>query len=104
MRQLEKDEEFNEALTAAGDKLVVVDFFATWCIPCKKIAPFLEELAEAHEGVVFLKVDVDQLEDTAAEQDISAMPTFLFFKNGKKVDELVGASKDALQAAVEKLA
>ena len=100
---MEKDSDFGEALKAAGDKLVVVDFFATWCVPCKKIAPYLEELAEGNENVVFLKVDVDVLEETAADQDIAAMPTFLFFKNGAKVDEVVGASTEKLLETLNKL-
>lgn len=73
-------------MTAAGDKLVVVDFFATWCGPCKMIAPKVEEMeAEFKDTVVFLKVDVDEAEDAAMEYNITAMPTFLFIKNNKKV-------------------
>ena len=84
----------------AGDKLVVVDFTATWCGPCQRIAPEFAKMAEDNPDCVFVKVDVDENEDVAQEQGVSAMPTFMYFKNGKKVDELVGASIDQLKAKV----
>ncbi|PRD36130.1 UNVERIFIED_CONTAM: Thioredoxin [Trichonephila clavipes] len=55
-------DDFKAQLNAAGDKLVVVDFHATWCGPCKMIAPFFQELSEQNTDVVFLKVDVDEVE------------------------------------------
>merc|ERR1712038_293208 len=73
-----------EELNAAGDKLVVVDFFATWCPPCKMIAPKLEEMSQSMANVVFLKVDVDQNDEASQHYRIEAMPTFLYFKSGKK--------------------
>ncbi|EEH60844.1 uncharacterized protein MICPUCDRAFT_50406 [Micromonas pusilla CCMP1545] len=77
---------------------VLVDFTASWCGPCKMIAPFFEELAAKYPGVVFVKVDVDDLDDVAAECGISAMPTFQLYSNGVKVQELTGADKDKLEA------
>jgi len=91
-------EEFDSELKAAGDKPVVVDFHATWCGPCKIIAPFLEELATKHTDFVVLKIDVDVNEDVAQDCSIEAMPTFLVFKNGNEVDRLMGASKEKLEA------
>ncbi|ORZ17912.1 thioredoxin [Absidia repens] len=82
--------EFNTLI--ASDKLVVVDFHATWCGPCKLIGPKFEKLVEEYPGVVFAKVDVDDVPDVAAEVGVRAMPTFMFFKNGSKVGEVVGAS------------
>ena len=76
-------------IAEAGGKLVVVDFFATWCGPCKAIAPFIADLEPQMENVVFLKVDVDEAEDAAVEYDISAMPTFKFIKNGVAVRRLM---------------
>jgi len=85
-----KDEKtFDEKI--AGDQLVIVDFFANWCGPCKRIAPEIEKLAQKHSSAVFLKVNVDKLMLIAERYEIRAMPTFLFFKNGKKVDDVVGA-------------
>merc|ERR1711976_1158739 len=88
------------AAIQAGGK-VVVDFTASWCGPCKMIAPFFQELADKYgEGYTFCKIDVDEEDDCAAEHGISAMPTFLAFKGGAKVGTLQGAAK----AKPEKLA
>merc|ERR1712059_125209 len=81
-------------------KLVVVDFHATWCGPCLMIAPFLEEMSQSMEDVVFLKVDVDECEDIAAKYSVNAMPTFIFIKSGEKVADLTGANKDKLKQLV----
>ncbi|KJE91856.1 thioredoxin [Capsaspora owczarzaki ATCC 30864] len=79
-----------------GDKLVIVDFYATWCGPCKMIAPQIEKLAAENTGITFLKVDVDELEDVAASCSISAMPTFQAFRKGSKVGEVIGANVKAV--------
>jgi len=73
---------------------VVVDFFATWCGPCKRIAPAIERLSQELPNVIFLKVDVDEVSGVAAEQNVSVMPSFLFFKKGSKVHEVVGATEE----------
>ena len=74
------------------DKLLVVDFFATWCGPCKKLSPTLDEVSEEfgdRDNIV--KVDVDESEDLAMTYGIRSVPTVLFFKNGQQVDKFVGA-------------
>jgi thioredoxin 1 len=81
---------------------IIVDFSATWCGPCRMIGPEFVKLSNEYQNVVFLKVDVDQVESVAASCGISAMPTFQVFKDGKKVDELVGASKEKLLELVQK--
>ena len=80
---------------------VVVDFTASWCGPCKSIAPFFEELAGKYPDIEFVKIDVDELEDVAGECGISAMPTFQVYSNGVKVSEMTGADKDKLSALVK---
>lgn len=76
---------------------------ATWCGPCKAIAPIFHELSEAMPNVVFLKVDVDENPETAAKYSVSAMPTFLFIKGGEIVDRLMGANPDRLREMIEEL-
>merc|ERR1712061_411490 len=95
-------DDFKSQLSAAGSKLVVVDFHATWCGPCKMIAPHIVEMDGKMDNVVFLKVDVDEAEDVAGEYNISAMPTFVFIKDGKKIDDLMGANVDKLKELVNK--
>lgn len=78
-------------------KQLLVDFTASWCGPCKMIGPFFEELAAKYPDVMFVKVDVDDLDDVAADCGISAMPTFHLYSNGVKVGELTGADKGKLE-------
>lgn len=94
--------DFDTKLDEAGDKLIVIDFFATWCGPCKIIAPYMEELSTKYENVVFLKVDVDENEEIASEYNVTCMPTFVFVKNKAKVNDFSGANKDKLKELVEK--
>merc|ERR1711874_452667 len=89
---VESQADFDAAIN--GNTLVCVDFFATWCGPCKMIAPKLEAMSKEFEGkVIFLKVDVDELEDLAASQEVKAMPTFSFFKGGKNLIRLPAPMK-----------
>ncbi|KAK6331644.1 Cytoplasmic thioredoxin isoenzyme 2 [Orbilia javanica] len=80
--------------------VTVVDFHATWCGPCKQIAPFVDKLAKEFTDADFVKVDVDEVTDAAAECGVRAMPTFIIFRGGEKVSEVVGANPAALKAAV----
>jgi len=100
---IKDDGHFQAQLSAAGPKLVVVDFTASWCGPCKRIAPFFEELSVKYSRAVFLKVDVDDCQETAAAQGVSAMPTFIFFRNKTKIDRIQGADTNALEEKVKAL-
>lgn len=84
---------------------VVVDFFATWCGPCKMVGPVMEELAREYGDKVRIgKVDVDEAGDVAAKFSIRGVPTIMFFKAGAKVSQLVGAfPKDKLKVEIDKL-
>ncbi|CAH1737868.1 unnamed protein product [Aphis gossypii] len=84
-------------LTDAKEKLVIIDFFAKWCGPCKLMAPFIEELANEYPDVVMLKVDVDECEEAAIEYNIQSMPTFVFLKSKTEVVRFSGANKDKLK-------
>ena len=86
----------NFASLRTGELPLVVDFWATWCGPCRMVAPIIAELAEEYDGkVVVGKCDVEDNEDLAAEFGIRNIPTILFFKNGEVVDKLVGAQPKA---------
>lgn len=78
--------------------LVIIDFFATWCGPCKKIAPFFEQLADEYAKITFLKVDVDESPELTEEYDVQVMPTFLFIKDGKVVKRVEGASVSEIES------
>lgn len=72
-------------------KVVVIDFWATWCGPCMKLGPIVEELAEKYEGKAIVgKVNIDEESDIVAENQIRSIPTVLFFKDGKLADRSVG--------------
>ncbi|XP_023229893.1 thioredoxin-2-like [Centruroides sculpturatus] len=95
--------DYDAQMDAAGDKLVVIDFFATWCGPCKQIAPFIEKLEQENtDKVVFLKVDVDDNEELAQDFNVNCMPTFIFLKNRNKLEEFSGANQDRLRELVDK--
>ncbi|NLB48612.1 MAG: thioredoxin [Erysipelotrichia bacterium] len=87
LRNITTREEFS---AATKEGTVVVDFFASWCGPCKMLTPVLEQLAEEKKDVVFLKVDVDQASALAAQFQVQAVPTILLFKDGKLVDNRMG--------------
>ncbi|KAL6350550.1 hypothetical protein AAG906_019197 [Vitis piasezkii] len=90
---------FEEAKSTG--KLMVIDFSATWCGPCRFMEPVINEFAEKYTEVEFVKIDVDELSDVAQEFGVQAMPTFLLIKRGTEVDKVVGAKKEELQKKIE---
>ena len=70
--------------------VVLVDFFATWCGPCKMLSPVLEEVAQENPNIDVLKIDVDEVGELAARFGIQAIPTLMLFKNGQRVDTRMG--------------
>ena len=84
---------------------LVIDFWATWCGPCRMIAPIVAQLAEEYDGkVVIGKCDVEECEDIAVDLGIRNVPTLLFFKGGEIVDKMVGAANKAkIQEKIEGL-
>ncbi|XP_023014571.1 thioredoxin 2 [Leptinotarsa decemlineata] len=93
--------ELDTKLSDAGSQLVVIDFHATWCGPCKMIAPKLEELANQYTDILILKVDVDECEDIAMEYNISSMPTFVFIKNKEVITTFSGANYEKLKQTID---
>ena len=86
----------NFASLKNGKLPLVVDFWATWCGPCRMVGPVISELAEQYDGkIVVGKCDVEECEDLAVDFGIRNIPTVLFFKNGEQVDKMVGAQSKA---------
>ncbi|KAF8378380.1 hypothetical protein HHK36_029719 [Tetracentron sinense] len=83
-------------------QLMVIDFTATWCKPCRLMEPAIEEMAAKFTDVGFVKIDVDELMEVARAFEVQAMPSFLLIKQGKVVDKVVGTKKDELQRKIEK--
>jgi len=84
------DSNFDAEVIQASEP-VLVDFSATWCGPCKQLSPIIDELAEEYSGKVKIgKVDIDEAQETAGQFGIMSVPTVLLFKDGQKVDQIVG--------------
>lgn len=94
-----------ERLVANSDKPVLLDFWAPWCGPCRIIAPSLDALADEYEGVVTIgKVNVDQQKELASKFNVSAIPAFIYFKEGEMVEATHGVkSKKEIKADIEKV-
>lgn len=95
---------FQEEVISA-DKLAIVDLYATWCTPCKALAPVLEELADKYaDKIKVVKVNVDEEESIAAKFGIASIPTVIFFKNGQTAASFVGLrSASEIEKMIEKL-
>ncbi|RYP28420.1 hypothetical protein DL767_007228 [Monosporascus sp. MG133] len=102
VHNIQSMEEWKQALEQ--NRIVMLDCFATWCGPCKAIAPILANHSNEEEfkDIYFAKIDVDELPDLSQELGIRAMPTFMVFKDGEKADELVGANPGALVELLRK--
>lgn len=91
MSVLHVNRESFEKIIAQNGKTVLVDFWATWCGPCRMIAPVLEEVAKERPDITVCKVDVDEERELALEYNVSSIPTLLVFRDGKIVNQSIGA-------------
>ena len=99
MAKIINSQEFDNTIESG---VVVLDFFATWCGPCKMLSPVIDELSGELENVNFVKVDIDQSMDLAQKFKIVSVPTLKVFKNGEEVDTLMGfMPKEVLKSKVE---
>mmetsp|Transcript_1540 Transcript_1540/g.2174 ORF Transcript_1540/g.2174 Transcript_1540/m.2174 type:complete len:130 (-) Transcript_1540:125-514(-) len=103
VREIQDKAEFDAVIAEAGDKLVVVDFTATWCGPCRAVAPEFQRLSEKYSdaAVIFLKVDVDKCRSVASAEQIRAMPTFKFYKKQQLYHQFMGASVAKLEQSIQ---
>lgn len=102
IKEIRDQAHFQEEMSASGGKLVVVQFTAIWCAPCKRLAPIYEGFARKYIAATFLKVDVDQLQDFVVESKVSILPTFHLYKNRVKVDSFLGGDRVELEAKIKK--
>ncbi|CAI9097162.1 OLC1v1033520C1 [Oldenlandia corymbosa var. corymbosa] len=95
-------ESWDQKLTEAKNdgKIVIANFSASWCGPCRMIAPYYCELSEKYPSLMFLTIDVDELTEFSTSWDIKATPTFFFLRDGQQIDKLVGANKPELQKKI----
>ncbi len=95
------NEEFNEIINSSH-KLVVVDFFADWCMPCLMLAPVIEELADKMKDVKFVKINVDENRALSGRYRISNIPCLVVFKEGREVDRIIGGqSADVIEDKIK---
>ena len=90
---------FNEAVSKG---IILVDFSATWCGPCKRAGPELQKLAATYDTIKFVKIDVDKYTDITSFYDVESMPTFMFFKHGQRVRVIEGFDVKELTKECEK--
>ncbi|KAF8323696.1 thioredoxin-domain-containing protein [Clavulina sp. PMI_390] len=100
--QLHSLSDLSKVNEKSNGKLVVIDFNATWCGPCHMIAPKYQEFSRKYTDATFTEVDVDKAQDVARKYGVTAMPTFVFLKNGQQIDSVRGANPMALEKAIQK--
>lgn len=100
VQELEDLKQFQQ-FVSNGEKVSVIDFYATWCGPCKALEPIFAMLSERVPEVQFGRVDVDKAQDTAMEYGITAMPTCKFFKDGEQLDTIIGANPPKLVSLIK---
>lgn len=102
MLNLEKSTEFEKILME--NELVLVDFYATWCPPCKMLAPIVEQIANERTDIFVLKVNIDEFKSIGDKYEIRAVPTIVFYKNNEEVKRHLGfTSKDHIEQMIEEL-
>ena len=100
--ELNNTNDFDSLINTSDYKGVVVDFYATWCGPCKLLAPFIQKLAQQNPSILFVKVE-SALRSLHNRFGIRSIPTVAFFKNGKEVKRIIGLNKNSIKVAMNSL-
>lgn len=105
--EIETQEKFDEIISnKKGNKYIFVDFYATWCGPCKRISPEIEKFSDTFKNITFLKVDVGKLEDLSQQYKIKSLPTFLIFEKGNNkplYQPIIGSDKTKIETTLKGL-
>ena len=91
---IEDTTEFKNLLNTEFNRLLVIDFGASWCGPCKRIEPLIQDLSESMLDITFCKVDIDEVEELVEKFNITSVPTFIFIKNNNLLDRVEGIKYD----------
>lgn len=92
LKHIEKED--NNKIIEETDKLIVLDFFAQWCMPCKMFSPIFEKLGEKYPQIDFYKIDIDENRELVTEYSIESVPTIIFIKNGRVVNQEIGVRSE----------
>ena len=93
--------ELDDLIESNPNTLLILDFYATWCGPCKRVMPGFLKMAEEYENVYFVKVDVDEADDLSEEYEIAATPTFVYVKDGETLEVYNGTDEEQLKSLIE---
>lgn len=85
-----EEERINEEIVRNSEKLMIIDFYADWCMPCQMLSPIMTELDKKYKEVEFYKVNIDEAPNYALTSNIKSIPTIVFFKDGKEAERVVG--------------
>ena len=97
-----EEKDFEEEVLK-NNKMIVVDFFATWCMPCQMLMPVLEKIAKERDDFDIIEIDIDEAKDLAMQYEIEAVPTMVIFKNGTAIDRIGGYyNKEELEEELKK--
>lgn len=104
VHEIKNFEELEDILMQIPDeRLVVLDCYAAWCNPCKKIGVVIEELSKKYKDVTFLKGNVEKIDKLVKEFNVTSMPTFIYFKNLKAVEKTTGANQREIENTIKQL-
>ena len=103
IHQLKSVQEFQYLMSEVPYQLIVLDFTASWCGPCHRIAPYFEKLSHENPNVIFYRIDIDEYPEIATQLNVSSVPNFVFICNGKVCHQFAGADTKMLNDVISQL-